>query len=750
MILISLINFSGFLFTNFGVPENPFLNDIIFRKFLNSLFNITLVSSLFNFLFFSVLKKESFGENIGNLKIKGNSKLKTYLFKGLTKYLFIYLIPILLFYFNAFSPQAILIYWLLFAFIRLLFLLIVKRSIFNYLFGIEVELNTNSKRIKIRTVLISTIIDAGVIYSISYFLYTVLLSFIYTDFFNFLIITWIAYQLLSSIFKGRTFGKLIVGISYKLNNEEKNLRGKLILSTLNKIIFVILIPYLIMYLLGIREPFAVFMNILFFSSYFSLVFFIVKGEKFWDKLSDISSFYSKDKISTNIYAYLSLCLVVLVSFFVSQHLNNKIQNNNNKIFGFNYPYQFADNKNYNSYKEHAQWVKKQPLSSKEYILNLYKKYDIVILHEKYHGEMTQWDLITEIVKDTSFINNAGVIFTEYGSVQHQDKLDSLLLKKFNSDEELEKETACLMNFMTSGYYYFLKDINLLNNTLADSLKVRVRFTDMIDWDYFTEGNRFDIPDIDNRDSLMAQVVVDWYKKQTQNKQKNKCLVITNSRHAFGYPQGKEIFENRKYEHLFSGNEGQYIFEGIPNKTANVLQAGAPLNDARMFFAPLYKPVNSGIWDAAFKANNYKSVGFDLAGSPFGYDELDMYPLRGAKIKYGYKDFFTGLIFTKPYEKLETSGYPYEQYAAKKEMEFKKNSPKYKLKNIDYSLLSTEYKDESLTRQSMMKSETPSLLHISNYMGIIILIISTALSLLFSTYFLIVKLIKGDKNKTAIE
>ncbi|HBN04195.1 MAG TPA: hypothetical protein DD434_00190, partial [Bacteroidales bacterium] len=114
LILISLINFSGFLFTNFGVPENPFLNDIIFRKFLNSLFNITLVSSLFNFLFFSVLKKESFGENIGNLKIKGNSKLKTYLFKGLTKYLFIYLIPILLFYFNAFSPQAILIYWLLF------------------------------------------------------------------------------------------------------------------------------------------------------------------------------------------------------------------------------------------------------------------------------------------------------------------------------------------------------------------------------------------------------------------------------------------------------------------------------------------------------------------------------------------------------------------------------------------------------------------------------------------------------------
>ncbi|MBP1645494.1 MAG: hypothetical protein H6Q16_1069 [Bacteroidetes bacterium] len=749
LILISLSNFSGFVFSNFGVPENPFLNDNVFRKFLKSIFKIVLISSLFNYLFCIILKKESFAEMICKLRIKENYKLKIFLIKGLTKYMFVYFIPMTLFIFNVFNLQTILIYWIILLFIRILFLLIFKQNIFDAIYRIEIEIapNTDSKRIKISSILISTIIDAGVIYSISYLLHTVLLSFIYTDFFNFLIITWIAYQLLSLIFKGRTFGKLIVGISYKLNNEENNLKGRLLLCALNKIIFVVLIPYIIIYLLGIREPFAIFMNILFFLSYFSLAFYIIEREKFWDKLSGISAFYSNDKISKKVFSYLFLCIILLSSFFISQNINNKIQNNNNKTFGFNYPYLFTQNKNYNSYKEHAEWIKQQPLSAKEYILNLYKKYDVVVLHEKYHQERTQWDFITEVVKDTSFINNVGVIFTEYGSVEHQEKLDSFLLQKFNSEEKLEKETACLMTFMTSGYYYFLKDVNLLNNTLADSLKVRVRFTDNIDWDYFTKRNRMDIPNIENRDSLMAQVVVDWYKKQTQNKQKNKCLVITNYRHAFGYPEGKEIFNNKRYSRLYFGNEAQYLFEAIPNKTANVLQAGAPLNNSRMFFIPLNQPINSGIWDAAFKANNYKQVGFDLAGSPFGNDKFDMYPLRGEKIKYGYKDFFTGLIFDKPYEMLETSGYPYIEYAANREMQIKKSDPKFKSKNIDYSLLKY-YKDISSERESFVKSVT--FLSIPNYMGIIILILSTALSLLFSTYYLIVKLIKGDKNKTSIE
>lgn len=735
LILISVNNFSGFLFVDFFVPENPFLNDVLLNSFCKSIFKIVLISSLFNSLICVFFKKNSFGEIICKLQSKGNKELKTFLIKGLTKYIFVYLIPITLFIFNVFNLQGVFIYWILLIFIRILFLLLFNQSIFGIICRIELAPNTDFKRIKIRTVLISTIIDAGVIYSISYLLHTVLLSYIYTDFFNFLIITWIVYQFLFLIFKGRTFGKLIVGIRYKLNNEEKNLDGRLLISTLNKIIFVVIIPYLIMYLLNIRNPYAVFMNIIIFSSYFSLVFFILNGEKFWDKLSGISSFYSKDKMSIKIYAYLSLCIVVLSSFFISQSINNKTQNNDNKIFGFNFPYQFAENCNYKSYKEHSQWMRKQTLSPKDYILSLYKKYDIVILNEKFHGEKTQWDLITQIVKDTSFINNAGVIFTEYGSVQHQDKLDSFLHKDFNSKEELEKGTACLMTFMTSGYYYFLKDINLLNKTLADSLKVKVRFTDMIDWDYFTEGNRMDIPNIDKRDSLMAQVVIDWYKTKTHNKQKNKCLVITNFRHSFGYPQGKNIFENRKYENLYSGNEGQYIFAGIPNKTANVLQAGAPLNHSRMLFMPFPQPINSGIWDAAFKNNNYKPIGFDLAGSPFGYNEFDMYPLRGAKIKYGYKDFFTGVIFNKPFEKLETSGYPYEEYAANKEMELKKNSSKYKSKNIDYSLLQY-YKDKPLTKESYMKSIF--IISISNCLGVIFLAIFTILLIILPLIYLILK------------
>lgn len=737
LIFISVSNFSGFVFSYYEVAENPFLNSNLFNSFSKFIFKIVLFSSLFNSLLSILLRKGSLGEIISCIGLKGNIGLKSFLGRGLSKYLIVYFIPIALFLFNAFDFQGIFLYWIILNLVRVVFLLILKRSVFDVIYKNEIDFKPASslKKIRIRSVIVSSIIDLGVIYSIAYVLHTLLLKFIYPDFFNILILVFILYQVLSLFFEGRGFGKVLVGISYDLSSDRKSFIRKIRLSIILKIEVFVVIPYLIMYFLDIRDPYAVFMNIIIFSSYLSLVFFILLKDKVWDKLAGISSIYSFDSVRKKVYAYLSLSLIIVFMFLISMSINNKTQENNDKLLGFNFPYLSAENNNYNAYKEHSDWLEIQTLSPKDYILDLYKRYDVVIIHEKFHGESSQWDFISEIVMDTFFINNVGVVFTEYGSIEHQDRLDGFLNTKYASTKDLEKETACLMTYMSSGYYYFLKNVNLQNNLLADSLKLKIRFTDMIDWDYFTSGHRMDIPNVDKRDSIMAQVVIDWYDTATYQNRKNKCLVVTNYRHAFGYPNGKEIFDGKSYLRLYSGNEGQYIYESIKDKTANVLQAGGPIAMNRIFFIPFPNLINSGVWDAAFRENNYKPIGFNLSNSPFGEDRFDMYPLRGGEIKYKYKDFFTGVVFNKPYRELETMGYPYREYAAKKEMNLKKTSSIYKSKNIDYSLLQY-YKDEPLVKSSFM--EVNRFTSISNLLGIVFLILFSALSIIFSTYHLIIK------------
>ncbi len=152
------------------------------------------------------------------------------------------------------------------------------------------------------------------------------------------------------------------------------------------------------------------------------------------------------------------------------------------------------------------------------------------------------------------------------------------------------------------------------------------------------------------------------------------MVITNYRHAFGYAGGvQQMKDNPKFRQLTSGNEGQYIFEAFPAVTATVVQ-NAPLNFSKTFFFPLFQPINKGIWDKAFLSTANTPVGFDSKNSPFGADYFDMYPTNGSSLKLKYQDFFTGIIFNKPYFDLKMIDYPYKRYAT--EFEYRNNKGKF--------------------------------------------------------------------------
>ena len=74
----------------------------------------------------------------------------------------------------------------------------------------------------------------------------------------------------------------------------------------------------------------------------------------------------------------------------------------------------------------------------DYILGLFNDNDIVILGERWHPEMTQYELIFELVSDPRFSKKVGSIFTEIGTRSLNADLNDTLSDAGLTDSELER------------------------------------------------------------------------------------------------------------------------------------------------------------------------------------------------------------------------------------------------------------------------------------------------------------------------
>lgn len=230
-----------------------------------------------------------------------------------------------------------------------------------------------------------------------------------------------------------------------------------------------------------------------------------------------------------------------------------------------------------------------------------------------------------------------------------------------------------MNFNSGNFYNFLKRLNVLNGTLPDSLKIKEHFTDIGHSLYLVYCYKDPLyssdhtvnPHIVYRDSLMAQVVIDWYKGCHQ-----KCLVVTNTRHAFAMDLETQARNYPIYKRYFSKNEAQYIYNRFPTTTARVLYFAPEPNNVFL----IAQPIHHGKWKRAFKENHDKPVGFDFKNSPFGEDSFDSHYMSILLENIQYQDMFTGMVFYKPQEKYTYTQPWYERYGAEQEyIEASKNN-----------------------------------------------------------------------------
>ena len=408
------------------------------------------------------------------------------------------------------------------------------------------------------------------------------------------------------------------------------------------------LPMMLALILGGRIYIPTFTDIIFLmlSAVFCLTWYLFTRQMWYDRMAGLTAEYHPQSKKSKT-AFIVLLIAALTAgglAFAQYKVMHRI------------PCRLALYRNINSTKPYTRFLKKQKTSPVDYVIGLFDKYDVVVLCERAHPEMTQYDFIFNIVKDPRFIDKAGIVFTEIGQKGMQEYMDNFMNTESLSDQQVKEHILRITRneavhpaWTNYNWYQYIERLYKLNRTLPPEKRVRHYFTDApVDW--YAIKNTKDYKEYEhkyvwNRDSLMARTVIDVINSLNQTESTHKkCLVVMNYRHAFDLTD--------RDPKVTRGNTFEYIKDAFGDRAANVLI------NTRMI--TIYPPVG-GLWEEAFEKTGNKPAGFDFRGSPFGADNFDMYPwdiaLRrnfgsrtpSAEGLLRYRDVFTGYVFINPAE-----------------------------------------------------------------------------------------------------
>ncbi|MHC4725850.1 MAG: hypothetical protein ACYS17_01340 [Planctomycetota bacterium] len=317
----------------------------------------------------------------------------------------------------------------------------------------------------------------------------------------------------------------------------------------------------------------------------------------------------------------------------------------------------AQNQNYDkAIEKYVQFLKKQSQSPADYVMNLFRKYDIVVLCERAHPEMTQYDFILDILSDKRFTEQVGHIYTEAGTSSMGPDIETFLMNIELDEKAVEERLRHICRDMSwyphremTSYYELLKKVHQLNRNLSRDKRIHIFPSDMpFNWDGMTAAKyRVFRKELGQRDKIMADQIADKFDiiYNTANPRK-KALVIMNYRHAFPHLEITLGRRTKKFE-----NVGGFLMTYYPEQVANVMINSIRLLPGTTDNKAVMTALQDGKWDAAFAVLGNPDVGFDFEGSPFGDDSFDYFPVPS---KYRYRNVFTGFIFHSPLDEHKMS------------------------------------------------------------------------------------------------
>ena len=306
--------------------------------------------------------------------------------------------------------------------------------------------------------------------------------------------------------------------------------------------------------------------------------------------------------------------------------------------------------------DYYEFLKKQNQSPKDYIFELFKTNDIIILGERDHRDTTQYDLILDILKDDRFIQNIGYVYSEVGVVNQTEWGNKVVKGNFKNQKSFEKEFVKLyreldFNPLWDKYNMikYLKGIYNINRDLKENEKITVGFTDCaFEWEGMTKEKykafeEKNLYRLNTRDSIMALNFISLYEKQKPVNGRKKALYIQSRPHA---EKVDTIFVSKRIKKVGAYLKDKYNdqiktvalnwYNWVPTEWQNEIWG----NGHKIELS------NDGKWDAAFELNGNKPIGFSIKESPFGKTFYD-YPYNNPKTLL-YEDIIDGFIFYKPF------------------------------------------------------------------------------------------------------
>ncbi len=296
-------------------------------------------------------------------------------------------------------------------------------------------------------------------------------------------------------------------------------------------------------------------------------------------------------------------------------------------------------------RPYVEFVATQNTTAKDYILEVFKHKDIVVLCERLHPEFTQYEMLLEILKDVRFRRSIGNIFIETCGRQQEKNIYHYLNDKFTTQKaeslllKICRNNSLHPTWNYYNFYYFLKELRKINKTLPDKEKIQVYPVDLeVRWEFLNQEkykneirSKFDV-----RDELMAKYIIRKFDSM-QSSDRKKALVLMNYRHAFAhkfrYPNNQE-----------TNNVGRFLMEKYKARFANILINSFAITASRSDTDFDVAPFQNGKWDAAFMITRKDNVGFSLKGNVFGASHFDYWNF--APHNYSYEDVFDGFVYYK--------------------------------------------------------------------------------------------------------
>ncbi len=306
------------------------------------------------------------------------------------------------------------------------------------------------------------------------------------------------------------------------------------------------------------------------------------------------------------------------------------------------------------YKECLEQKGEDPI---EYIFRLFEKADVVILGERDHRDMTQYDFITRLLADRRFAEKVGHVYTEVGVVNRTAGANFLVNHDWSDEaafrsalhEQLRNEDY-LFVWEKTNRSVFLDSLYRINQRLPQEKRIQLGLTDIaFDWSkwkspykykkwlrantYYNEKSKASV-----RDREMTRNFLRQYKAQTPMDGKRKALVITNQPHAIsslhGRTEGWRIKKALGAERVRIVCLNWYVFTS-PGDYGYASKGVELIDDGR--------------WDAAFQLTGCRAAGIDIKDTPFGRTPAWYWDDGTA-----WQDLADGFIFHTPFHEFRAS------------------------------------------------------------------------------------------------